>query len=87
MATRTIPADKGGSADEGRGAAPSSALSLMRYHQSSSTNTETRTQLTAVGVDVVGLQETHPQVVQHGGLVQVAESSEVVLAHQDVGVT
>lgn len=43
--------------------------------------------LTAVGVDVVGLQEADSQVVQDGRFVQVTESGEVVLPDQDVGVT
>ena len=43
-------------------------------------------ELTAVGVDVVGLQEADLEVVQDGRLVQVAEGREVVLAHQDVRV-
>lgn len=43
--------------------------------------------LTAVRVDGVGLKESHSQVVQHGGFVQVAERREVILPHQDVRVT
>lgn len=43
--------------------------------------------LTAVGVDVVGLQEADSQVVQDGRFMQVTESGEVVLPDQDVGVT
>ena len=42
--------------------------------------------LTAVGVDELGVDEAHFEVVEHGGLVQVAERREVVLAHQDVRV-
>lgn len=41
---------------------------------------------TAVGVDDPGLHEAHFQVVQNRRLVQVAESSEVVLPNQDVRV-
>lgn len=43
--------------------------------------------LTAVGVDVVGLQEADLEVVQDGRFMKVTESREVVLTHQDVGVT
>lgn len=43
--------------------------------------------LTTVCVDVVGLQESNPQVVQDGRLMEVAESRQVVLAHQDVRVS
>ena len=42
--------------------------------------------LTAVGVDVVGLQEADSQVVQDRRFVQVTEGCQVVLAHQDVRV-
>lgn len=42
--------------------------------------------LTTVRVDVVRLKEADLEVVQHGRLVQVAESREVIFSHQDVGV-
>lgn len=42
--------------------------------------------LTTVGVDVVGLEEPDFEVVQHSGLVQVAEGCQVILPHQDVWV-
>lgn len=41
---------------------------------------------TAVRVDDPGLLKAHAEVVQHGGLVQVAEGGEVVLPYQDVRV-
>lgn len=41
---------------------------------------------TAVRVDDPGLLKTHSEVVQHGGLVQVAEGGEVILSNQDVRV-
>lgn len=41
---------------------------------------------TAVCVDDPGLLKTHSEVVQHGGLVQIAEGSEVILPDQDVRV-
>lgn len=41
---------------------------------------------TAVRVDDPGLLKTHSEVVQHGGLVQVAEGGEVILSDQDVRV-
>lgn len=43
--------------------------------------------LTAVGVDKLRVDESDAQVVQHGRFVQVAQSGEVILAHQDVWVT
>lgn len=41
---------------------------------------------TTVRVDDPGLLKTHSEVVQHGGLVQVAEGGEVILSNQDVRV-
>lgn len=43
--------------------------------------------ITAVGVDKLGVCESDPQVEQHGRFMEVTESREVVLAHQDVRVT
>lgn len=43
--------------------------------------------LTAVGVDKLRVHESDAQVVQHGRFVQVAQSCEVILAHQNVRVT
>lgn len=43
--------------------------------------------ITAVGVDKLAVYESDPEVVQHGGLVEIAESREVILAHQDVWIT
>lgn len=48
---------------------------------------EGRGALTAVGVDELGVDEAHFKVVQHRRLVQVAESCEVILSHQDVRVS
>ena len=42
---------------------------------------------TAVSVDELGVDEADFEVVQHGRLVEVAECCEVILAHQDVGVS
>lgn len=42
--------------------------------------------LTAVGVNELGLREADPEVVQHCGLVEVAEGREVILTHEDVRV-
>lgn len=42
--------------------------------------------LTTVGVNEFGLSKAHSEVVEHRGLVQVAEGREVVLAHEDVRV-
>lgn len=36
---------------------------------------------------MVGLEEANSQVVQDGRFMQVTEGGEVVLSHQDVGVT
>lgn len=43
--------------------------------------------LTAVSVDKLRVDEADFEVVQHGWLVEVAERSEVILAHQDVGIS
>lgn len=40
--------------------------------------------ITAVGVDEFGVCESDSEVVQHGRLMEVTESCEVILAHQDV---
>lgn len=42
--------------------------------------------LTAVRVDVVGLQEPDFEVVEDGGFVEVAQSRQVILSHQDIGI-
>lgn len=73
MATSTIPAEE---------------HTVTRGRQRRQRRTQSSRQgLTAVRVDVVGLQEADFEVVQDGGLVQVTESGEVILPHQDVGVT
>lgn len=43
--------------------------------------------ITTVGVDKLGVRESDPEVVQYGRFMEVTESREVVLAHQDVRVT
>lgn len=43
--------------------------------------------ITAVSVDKLAVCESDPEVVQHGGFVEIAESREVILAHQDVWIT
>lgn len=43
--------------------------------------------ITAVGVDEFGVCESNPEVVQDGRFMEVTESREVVLTHQDVRVT
>lgn len=43
--------------------------------------------ITAVGVDELGVCESDPEVVQNGRFMEVTESREVVLTHQDVRVT
>lgn len=43
--------------------------------------------ITAVGVDEFGVCESDPEVVQNGRFMEVTESREVVLTHQDVRVT
>lgn len=55
--------------------------SLQRYSVS-----QRRRRLTAVGVNGPGVHKAHSEVVQDRRLVQVAESRQVVLPHQDVGV-
>lgn len=42
--------------------------------------------LTAVGVNEFGFREADPEVVEHRGLVEVAEGRQVILTHQDVRV-
>lgn len=42
--------------------------------------------LTTVGVNEFGLRKAHSEVVEHRGLVQVAEGREVILTHEDVRV-
>lgn len=42
--------------------------------------------LTAVRVDVVGLEEPDFEVVEDGRLVQVAQGRQVILSHQDIGI-
>lgn len=42
--------------------------------------------LTAVGVNELGFREADPEVVEHRGLVEVAEGREVILPHEDVRV-
>lgn len=42
---------------------------------------------TTVGVDELRVDEADFEVVKHGRLVEVAERCEVILAHQDVGVS
>ena len=41
---------------------------------------------TAVGVDDFGLHEAHSEVVKNRRFVEVAESRQVVLSYEDVGV-
>ena len=41
---------------------------------------------TAVGVDVIGLQEAYSEVVQHSRFMEVAKCREVILSHQDIRV-
>lgn len=43
--------------------------------------------ITAVCVDKLAVCESDPEVVQHGRFVEIAESCEVILAHQDVWIT
>lgn len=40
--------------------------------------------LTTVSVNVIGLQETHFEIVEHSRLMEVAESCEVIFSHQNV---
>lgn len=42
--------------------------------------------LTTVGVNKFGVDEANFEVVEHGRLMEVAESCEVILSHQDVWV-
>jgi hypothetical protein len=42
--------------------------------------------LTTVGVDEFGLCEADSEIMQHCGLMEVAEGCEVILTHQDVRV-
>lgn len=41
---------------------------------------------TAVSVDELGVDETHFEIVKDGRFVEVTESGEVILAHQNVRV-
>lgn len=40
--------------------------------------------LTTVGVNVIGLDEADLEVVEHSRLMEVAESREVILSHQNI---
>jgi hypothetical protein len=43
--------------------------------------------LTAVGVDELGVDEAHFEVVQDGRFVEVAQRCQVILPHQQVRVS